>query len=284
MVDPVDEHVADRVIADAFVHRQHRSALDQRSPSLDADAFGHRGRRGAMRRFAIGGRSLPQARIEANAAAKCGRPPAPTPATSQIWHMASSLISAGFCPRRSRRAARRCRERVRSRAKTSIALRRRAANARSLRASHLGGEGNLGQMSPFRRPSERIERHIGALAAQSEVAERAFVTPGGNARRSTRSAEASTRSPVCRQKSWMRAAVLTVSPRNTISVFTDPISPVTRGPQCSPARKMTAAPNSRRYSGAFRASSSRASKQAATQRAWAIPYSSVHVAISSSPT
>ena len=43
---PVDEHVADRMIADAFVDRQDRSALDQRSPALRrrlrASAFARR--------------------------------------------------------------------------------------------------------------------------------------------------------------------------------------------------------------------------------------------------
>ena len=58
---PIDEHVADRVIADALVHRQDRSALDQRAP-LDADAFGHRGVCCAMRGFEIG-RGVARARV-----------------------------------------------------------------------------------------------------------------------------------------------------------------------------------------------------------------------------
>ena len=51
----VDEHVADGVIADALVHRENRSALDQRAATLNADAFGHDGGRGAMRGFEIDG-------------------------------------------------------------------------------------------------------------------------------------------------------------------------------------------------------------------------------------
>ena len=51
----VDEHVADGVIADALVHRENRSALDQRAPPLNADALGHNGGRGAMRGFEIDG-------------------------------------------------------------------------------------------------------------------------------------------------------------------------------------------------------------------------------------
>ena len=53
-----DEHVADRKVADALVHRQHCSALDERPATLSANALGHCGRHCAMRRFEIGGRGL----------------------------------------------------------------------------------------------------------------------------------------------------------------------------------------------------------------------------------
>ena len=38
----VQKHVADRVIADAGVHRQHGPALDQRAATLNANTLGHR--------------------------------------------------------------------------------------------------------------------------------------------------------------------------------------------------------------------------------------------------
>ena len=99
----------------------------------------------------------------------------------------------------------------------------RAAGASSSRPWALDLRANLRQ---------RVEREVGALAAQPQVAKRTF----GDSRRQFEAdrsgpAEASTRSPVCRQSSWIRAAVLTVSPRKTISLFTEPISPVTTGPQ-----------------------------------------------------
>ena len=99
----LDEHVADRVIADPLVHRQHGSAFDQRAPALDADPLGHRGRCGAMRGFRIGGRSVAQARICGECGGElAGPPPAPDAATSQIWHMASSLLvrpASALCDR-----------------------------------------------------------------------------------------------------------------------------------------------------------------------------------------
>ena len=61
---PLDEHVADRVIADALVHRQHGSALDEGAPALDPDVFGHRGRRRAVRGFKIDGGAPPRARLD----------------------------------------------------------------------------------------------------------------------------------------------------------------------------------------------------------------------------
>ena len=51
--------------------------------------------------------------------------------------------------------------------------------------------------------------------------------PGGSTSRSRRSAEAITDSPLSRQASTRRAAVLSVSPNNAISFLTDPISPTT---------------------------------------------------------
>ena len=49
----LEQHVADRVVADAVVHRQHRAAFDQRAPTLNANPLGRVGRRGAMRGFEI---------------------------------------------------------------------------------------------------------------------------------------------------------------------------------------------------------------------------------------
>jgi hypothetical protein len=58
----LEQHVADRVIADAPVHRQHRSAFDQRTAALNADALGHRARRRAMRGFKVDGGGSPHVR------------------------------------------------------------------------------------------------------------------------------------------------------------------------------------------------------------------------------
>ena len=74
-----------------------------------------------------------------------------------------------------------------------------------------------------------IKHNITFLAAKAQIAERRLVMPKGSSRRFTSAAEARTRSPVCRQNSWMRAAVFTVSPRKTISFLSEPISPVTPG-------------------------------------------------------
>jgi hypothetical protein len=59
----VDEHVADRMVADALVHRQDGSAFDQRAPALNADALGDRGRRRAVRGLDIDRGGPPQARL-----------------------------------------------------------------------------------------------------------------------------------------------------------------------------------------------------------------------------
>src|SRR5271163_4583843 len=60
----VDEHVANRVIADAVVHRQDRPALDEEAPTLDADTLGHRGRRRAVSGFEIDRGGPQQARFD----------------------------------------------------------------------------------------------------------------------------------------------------------------------------------------------------------------------------
>ena len=59
----VDEHVANRMVADALVHRQDCSAFDQRAPALNADALRDRGRRRAMRGLDIDRGGPPQARL-----------------------------------------------------------------------------------------------------------------------------------------------------------------------------------------------------------------------------
>ena len=55
----LEQHVADGVIADAFVHRQYCPALDQRTATLNADALGHGGGCLAMRGFKVDGDGLP---------------------------------------------------------------------------------------------------------------------------------------------------------------------------------------------------------------------------------
>ena len=69
----VDEHVADRVIADALVHRQDCPALDQRAATLNADALGHGGRCRAMRGFKVDRRGAPQVRRGRGCCGEAGR-------------------------------------------------------------------------------------------------------------------------------------------------------------------------------------------------------------------
>ena len=56
------QHVAARVIADAPVHRQHRSPFDQCTATLSADALGHRDRCRAVRGFNVDGGGPPHVR------------------------------------------------------------------------------------------------------------------------------------------------------------------------------------------------------------------------------
>ena len=111
---PLEQHVADGVIADALVHRQDCPAPDQRTATLNANTLGHGGRCRAMDSFKVDRGGSPQVRRGCECCGEAAGTPAPASeaARSQNRHTASSLalrspwLRRAYCPRFPRTANR----------------------------------------------------------------------------------------------------------------------------------------------------------------------------------